>query len=186
MAHTDTYSHDKELHWKVNYEGVANLVEFCNRHSIKLVHMSTDYVYSNSTSDATEEDVPVHCANWYGYTKLLGESHVQLRSNNFLVIRATHKKLPFEHIHAWITQVGNFDYVDVIATLIIGLVASDLDGIYNVGTELKTMYDLAKKSNPDVMPTIDVAHDSTPLNTSMSILKMLQALDLKTFKSIGI
>jgi dTDP-4-dehydrorhamnose reductase len=58
-----------------------------------LVHISTDYLYSGSVSNASESDVPVHCNNWYGYTKLLADGLVQLESNNYLICRCTHKLL---------------------------------------------------------------------------------------------
>jgi dTDP-4-dehydrorhamnose reductase len=57
---------------------------------IKLVHLLT-YLYSGSVSNASESDVPVHCNNWYGYTKLLADGLVQLESNNYLICRCTHK-----------------------------------------------------------------------------------------------
>ena len=53
IANTNTYSLNKEEHWKVNYEGVANLTDFCNKWNIKLIHISTDYVYTNSTNETT-------------------------------------------------------------------------------------------------------------------------------------
>lgn len=177
IACTDTYSPDRQKHWDVNYKGVANLVEFCNRHNIKLVHISTDYMYSGSVSDASEKDVPVHCPNWYGYTKLLGDGHVQLASKNYLLIRATHKAKPFSHMKAWINQIGNFDYVDTIAELMIQLIDKEAEGVYNVGTELKTMYDLAKRTRMVVTPTTEVYDKSTPLNTSMNTYKMIKKLD---------
>jgi len=30
IAYTDTYSQNKQKHWDVNYEGVADLVKLCN------------------------------------------------------------------------------------------------------------------------------------------------------------
>jgi dTDP-4-dehydrorhamnose reductase len=177
IAHTDTYSEDRDTHWDVNYVGVANLVEFCNHHNIKLVHISTDYIYSNSTSNASEEKtVPVHCENWYGYTKLLGDGHVQLSSDDYLLIRATHKAKPFSHQSAWINQIGNFDYVDVISEKIIKLVEAGADGVYNVGTQLKSMYNLAKQTNMVVTPEHGSYRPSTPTDTSMNITKMKNKL----------
>jgi len=45
---------------------------------------------------------------------------------------------------------GNFDYVDVIASGIISLVNKNATGLYNVGTEIKSIYDLAMETRPDV------------------------------------
>ena len=85
IAYTDTYSEEKDRHWNVNYAGVADLVHLCNFHNKKLIHISSDYLYTHSKENASEEDVPVHCRNWYGYTKLLADGYVQLKSNNFLL-----------------------------------------------------------------------------------------------------
>jgi dTDP-4-dehydrorhamnose reductase len=90
IANTDTYS-KRDLHWDINYKFVHELILFCNKNDIKLVHISTDYLYSGSVSNASESDVPVHCNNWYGYTKLLADGLVQLESNNYLICRCTHK-----------------------------------------------------------------------------------------------
>ena len=117
IAHTDTYSKDRKKHWSINYEGVANLVTLCNLLNQKLVHISTDFVYANSKSNVSENDVPVHCENWYGYTKLLSDGYVQLKSDNFLLLRGTHKKAPFSFEEGLVNQIGNFDYVDKISDI---------------------------------------------------------------------
>ena len=172
IANTNTYSKDKDSHWGVNYKGVANLIDFCNATYKKIIHISTDYLYSFSEEDASENDVPVHSRNWYGYTKLLGEGYVLLRSKNYLVIRATQKKNPFPFNKAYTNQIGNFDYVDTIGDLIISLIQKGASGIYNVGTEKKSMFELAKMTNPEVEPTEDLFDPTTPTNTSMDISKM--------------
>ena len=169
---TDTYSEERDEHWEMNYEGVANLVDECNLQKIKLIHIVTDYIYSNSRVGATEEDVPVHCANWYAYTKLLGDAYVQLKSRDYLLIRSTHKSEPFPYEKAWVNQIGNFDYVSVISGLMIKLVRKGVSGVYNVGTEVKTMYELAKGTKVGVKPNFVLADDTTPTNVVMDISKM--------------
>ena len=100
IANTNTYLDERDPHWNVNYKGVDNLVEFCNREGIKLVHVSTDYVYVNAEPNSSEEDVPVHQGTWYAYTKLLGDSHVQLKSKDYLIVRGGHKPNPFPYDNA--------------------------------------------------------------------------------------
>lgn len=176
VANTDTYSEDRDDHWNVNYAGVANLVEHCNRWKVKLIHISTDHLYSNSNDYATENDVPVHCNNWYGYTKLLGDAHVQLKADNYAVIRTTHKKTPYQHSHAWQDQIGNFDYVDKIGKLIIELINTNPRGIYNIGTETKTMYQLAKATSEAVRPNFVKEGSSTPTDVTMNTSKMIRRI----------
>lgn len=173
IANTNTYSNDFKSHWDTNYKFVHRLINFCNRKNIKLVHISTDYVYTNSISNASEEDVPVHCNSWYCYTKLLSDGLVQLQSNNFLLCRCTHKPNPFPYESAWINQIGNFDYVNEISKIIIKMIVQDLNGLYNVGTEVKTMYELASKTST-VKKSISSEH--IPTNLSMNIDKLKKNL----------
>ena len=174
IANTDTYNEDKQAHWDVNYKGVADLVDFCNRWKVKLVHISTDYVYSNSKSNASENSVPIHCDNWYGYTKLLSDGYVQLKGDKHLIIRCTHKPTPFAYDKAWVDQIGNFDYVDNIANIIIQLINKDCDGVFNVGTDIKSMYNLATTTNSQVTPALTL--DYVPTNVSMDITKLKNTL----------
>ena len=173
IAHTDTYTEEREDHWNVNCKFVDKLIDYCNEHFIKLIHISTDYVYSNSIPFASENDVPVHCNNWYGYTKLLSDGLIQLRSEDYLLIRCSHKPTPFVYDNAWIDYVGNFDYVDTIATLIIDCINKDLSGVYNVGTDVKTMFDLANETNV-VESSFTPSH--VPNNLSMDLTKLKSSL----------
>tara|TARA_B100000287_G_scaffold165740_2_gene156305 strand:- start:3485 stop:4168 length:684 start_codon:yes stop_codon:yes gene_type:complete len=175
IAHTDTYDKSKEKHWNINYRAVSDLVDICNHWNQKLIHISTDYVYSNSKSDASEDDVPVHCRNWYGYTKLLSDGYIQLKSNNYLLIRTSFKKEPFEYPEGWMIK-GNFDYTSKISQLIIKLIDSNFDGIYNVGTKTKTLYELGKKTNPNIKPTYDYIDETVPEDISMNLKKLKSVL----------
>ncbi len=170
IAYTDTYSQDRERHWEVNYKAVVNLTDYCAKHGMKLVHISSDYVYTNSVENATEDDIPIHGNNWYSYTKLLGDSYVQLQPGN-LVIRGTHKPTPFPYKGAWVDQSGNFDYVDTISKIYIQLIRNNTSGVYNVGTELKNMYTLAKRTKPDV-EAIRIGSIEVPKDVSMNLQKL--------------
>tara|TARA_R110001599_G_scaffold42486_3_gene127863 strand:+ start:1782 stop:2465 length:684 start_codon:yes stop_codon:yes gene_type:complete len=174
IANTDTYSINKESHWNVNYKFVDNLIDICNQSKTKLVQISSDYVYAGSVDNASEVDVPVHCNNWYGYTKLLSDGLVQLRAKDYLVCRCTHKPYPFPYDAAWDDQIGNFDYVDKIASLIIDLIKTGASGLYNVGTETKSMFELAIETR-DV--TASKTPEHVPKNQSMSIVKMKKTLN---------
>jgi dTDP-4-dehydrorhamnose reductase len=173
IACTDTYSNDKIKHWNVNYKAVADLVSFCNLNQIKVIHISTDHVYTNSEPNASEETVPQHLGTWYGYTKLLGDAHVQMSSDNYLVIRESHKPYPFPYKQAWDDQLTNGDYVNVIASLIIKLINNNASGVYNVGTEKKTWYSLTKEefntipSNSPINAPDNITMDLTKLNNEI-------------------
>jgi dTDP-4-dehydrorhamnose reductase len=177
IAYTKTYSDEKQKHWNTNYKAVADLVDYCETWQTKLVQISTDYVYSNSIDNATEEDVPVHCQNWYSYTKLLADGYIQLKLKNYLLIRTSFKPNPFPYEKALVTQVGNFDYANIIADLIIRLIEKNAFGIFNVGTKRKTILDLALETKPEVIPAFEFLHPSMPTNITMDVTKMNEVLN---------
>ena len=150
IAHTDTYDKNKDTHWAINYKAVSRLSDWCTDNNKKLVQISTDYVYANTQHSSSELDVPVHGEHWYGYTKLLADGYIELKSKDYLIIRCGHKPTPFPYDTAYSDICGNFDYVNVIAAGIISLVNKNATGLYNVGTESKTIYDLAIETRPDV------------------------------------
>jgi len=172
IANTNTYLDERDPHWNVNYKGVDNLVEFCNREGIKLVHVSTDYVYVNAEPNSSEEDVPIHQGTWYAYTKLLGDSHVQLKSKDYLIVRGGHKPTPFPYDKAYDDIVGNFDYVDKNASIIIKLVKNNSSGVFNIGTEPKSMYNLAKQTNKNVGKDICGLGCTLPKTLLMNLEKL--------------
>lgn len=179
MAHTDTYSKEKNLHWETNVQGVKNLINFCNKWNIKLVHISTDYAYAGNTTDnPTENDIPIPAENWYSYTKVLGDGIIELLSNNYLICRATHKPYPFPFKKAFVDRKGNFDYTPKIASLMIKLITNGAQGLYNVGTESKTILELAQQSDPNITPIH--LPPGYPKDTSMSLDKLNQFLNQLT------
>jgi len=176
IGDTNTYSQDRTNHWNVNYKFVVELTDYCNDNSKKNIHISSDCVYTYSKINASEEDVPVHCENWYGYTKLLGDGYVQLKAKNYLIIRCSFKPNPFPYQKALVTQIGNFDYDDIIANLICNLISKNATGVYNVGTEPKTIYELAKRTNPNVIPMFEKLHETMPSNIIINCSKLQKKL----------
>lgn len=174
IAYTKTYTSDKSSNWDINVLFVDKLIDYCNINSKKLIHISTDYIYSFSNPQASEEDIPVHLKTWYGYTKLIGDAMVQARSKNYLLCRLSHKPYPFPYENAWDNQLTNGDYVTTIANLVIKLITLNQSGVFNVGTDLKTWYDLTKdefKTSP--VPAPEVA----PLDISMNTNKLKHVIE---------
>jgi dTDP-4-dehydrorhamnose reductase len=178
IGYTQTYSPYRDSHWDINYGFVVNLVDFCDSRDIKIVHMSTDYIYANTKgrwipvplAGCAETDIPVHQETWYAYTKLISDAYVQLRSEDYLLIRGSLKPKPFPYENAFDNVFGNFDYVDVIAKQIITLINEGRSGIWNIGSEYKSVYDLAKQTKQYVgrshsykLPSIEM--DLTKFNT---------------------
>jgi len=67
--------------------GAAVLAEVCRKHSVKLLHFSTDYVFDGAkASGYTEEDQP-NPLSVYGKSKLLGEQMILQLLPGSLIIR---------------------------------------------------------------------------------------------------
>ncbi len=181
IANTSTYSGTEKELIDTNYKAVCSLTNYCNQTDKKIVHISSDYIYAGSTPNATENDVPVHARTWYAYSKLLGDSYVKYFAENYLLIRTSFKEYPFPYERAPINQYGNFDYTDIISFLIIKLINKKANGVYNVGTNVKTVYDLATLSNKNVTP-IDghVIDKNMPLDITMDTEKMNEFINSNT------
>jgi dTDP-4-dehydrorhamnose reductase len=176
IAYTKTYDDNKELHWDINYKAVVELVDYCNLHGKKLVHVSTDYVYTNSIGVPDENDIPVHQSTYYAYTKLLADGYIELKAKNYLILRGTHKPTPFPYNEAWTNHLGNFDYINIITDLYIKLIKKDAKGLFNVGTSNKSMYRLALETKPNVAPICN-KDIRVPLDVSMNVSKLNKFLD---------
>lgn len=88
-AHTnvDGCEVQKDLAYKINAIGPRNLAIAAAHTGAKLVHISTDYVFSgDGTRPYTEFDAPAPKA-MYGITKLCGEDFVRQFAKDFFIIR---------------------------------------------------------------------------------------------------
>jgi dTDP-4-dehydrorhamnose reductase len=174
IANTDTYSQELGPHIKANYKFVRKLVDYCNQENKKLIHISTDYLYENSKEDASENDV-LYNYSPYLITKHAADVYITHVANDYLICRLSHKPYPFPYEFAWTDVVTNADYTPVIASLVVELIEKNATGLYNVGTEKKTIYELALKS-VEAKPTLSPKH--IPKNVSMDIRKMKNFLNL--------
>jgi dTDP-4-dehydrorhamnose reductase len=172
IANTNTYSKNREEILKVNFEAVIDLANYCNITDKKLIHISTDGVYANSFSKASENDIPIHARTWYYYSKLLADAYIQAKSKKYLIIRTSFKPYPFVYPKAITSQKGNFDYTPTITKLIIQLINHNATGIFNVGTKDKTVYELAIQTNPNVPASDDVLDPEMPRDVTMNLSKM--------------
>lgn len=86
---------ESELAYKVNAEGAKILAEVCKDLGVKLIHYSTDYVFSGSLEDLKEhkdgfsEDFDTNPINVYGDSKLKGETEIQEVGGDFLILRVS-------------------------------------------------------------------------------------------------
>ncbi|UCE23937.1 MAG: dTDP-4-dehydrorhamnose reductase [Candidatus Zixiibacteriota bacterium] len=75
--------------FKINAELLLDLSQYCDRHDITLIHLSTDYVFDGKKQDAyVETDLPGPL-NVYGTSKLAGEMIVKAYAPKHFVLRVS-------------------------------------------------------------------------------------------------
>jgi len=139
-AYTDVSGADKEPDdmaacYLVNVIGTRNIVNCTNQ--IPIIYISSEYVLE-----------PV---NFYALTKLQGEKEIE-RAKKYYIIRTLFKPMPFEHPGACTDMWTLGDYADIIAPLIHKFIQNPKGRLVYIGTGKKTIYELAKRSRPDVKP----------------------------------
>lgn len=72
----------------INAEGPATLARACATHQVRLIHLSTDYVFDGSATTPYPEDTARNPQSVYGRTKAFGEEAVQeIYPEGSLIIR---------------------------------------------------------------------------------------------------
>jgi dTDP-4-dehydrorhamnose reductase len=87
MADVDLCEQQPDKPFQVNAIGPKNIAMVCRDQKIKLVHISTDYVFDGEKKEPyTEFDTP-NPLNIYGKSKLAGEELIQKIHNDYLIVR---------------------------------------------------------------------------------------------------
>lgn len=73
----------------VNAKAVGHLVQACQRYNIKLIHISTDYVFDGTANRPYTERMPVCPLGAYGKTKRAGEMEILYAPINAIIIRTS-------------------------------------------------------------------------------------------------
>ena len=111
---------------EVNIKGTTNLAQACLGTRIRLVFLSTDYVYKGDQGNYVESD-PVLPANLYAWTKLAGEAAVRAVANH-LIIRTSFGSPTFDYAAAFTDKWSSKEYVDIIAPELLRAARSPLRG----------------------------------------------------------
>lgn len=78
---------NRELAFAVNATGARNLAKWCRLNSIRMLHLSTDYVFDGAGSAPYTEEDRTAPLNAYGESKLAGEVAVREEVSDALVVR---------------------------------------------------------------------------------------------------
>ena len=151
----------------INIIGTCNIVKICQEYKIKLIFFSTNYVYPGFKGNYSEES-PLLPFNNYGWSKLGGESAVQMYPNS-LILRICMTEKPFVHKQAFTDLKTNFMFHDDLSKNLLNLI--DKKGILNIGDKIQTVYRFAKKFNQKIkkISAKKLYGKKYPLNQSMNI-----------------
>jgi len=168
--HEDNISKSIDL----NIIGTANITKICSELNIKLIFFSTSYVYPGTKGNYKETDA-LFPKNNYSWSKMGGESSVQMYSNS-LILRVCMTEKPFVHKKAFTDFITNFIFHDEVAKILFKLI--NKKGIINVGGKSQSVFKFVKKINPNIKKNYakKMLGPNYPLNPSMNINKLKRIL----------
>jgi dTDP-4-dehydrorhamnose reductase len=136
----------------VNHQAVRIIGQFASENQVKLIHISTDYVFDGKSAFALKEDAITKPINVYGATKRAGELACLEVNPDAVIIRTswvyssfgnnfvkTMKRLLQERetISVVNDQIGSATYAADLAQAVMNIVTSEnwISGIYNYSNE---------------------------------------------------
>ncbi len=143
---------EQELANIINDLALGSIAQYAKDHSVKLIHISTDYVFDGTAATALTETAPTNPINVYGMTKLAGEKACLQENPNSIIIRTswvyssfganfvkTMSKLMQERatLNVVNDQIGSPTYAADLAQAIMGILthAHWQAGIYHFSNE---------------------------------------------------
>ncbi|KIA99817.1 dTDP-4-dehydrorhamnose reductase [Flavobacterium sp. KMS] len=143
---------EKELVEIVNHLAVDVIAKYSAKNEVKLIHVSTDYVFDGTSSVALNEEALTNPINVYGETKRLGELSCLQANPNSIIIRTSWVYSKFGHnfvktmqrlmkerdsISVVNDQIGSPTYAADLAQAMIDILGFPewIPGIYNYSNE---------------------------------------------------
>ncbi len=158
----DKAEDEKEICFAVNESGTGNLATSCKEHGIKMLYVSTDYVFPGDGTQPFETDAEKAPLNVYGLSKLKGEEAVKETLTRYFIVRTSwvfgEKNTNFiatmlrlaetrSELNVVNDQVGSPTYSKDLAKLLCNMIKTERYGIYHGTNEgFCSWCDLAKKA----------------------------------------
>ena len=171
--------HEKQIERSIdlNIIGTANVTKICKELNIKLIYFSTNYVYPGKTGNYKETD-PLLPVNNYAWSKLGGETSVQLYKNS-LILRVCMTQKPFVHDKAFANVKTSFIFHEDVVKILFQLL--NKKGVINLGGKSDYIYNFAKKSNPKIKKIYLSKNDVSvmPFDSSINLSRLNKIIKIK-------
>ena len=163
MTQVDDCEKHRDKCWKVNAEAVEDMARLCRSFGIRLIQLSTDFVFSGDDGPYSEKQRP-NPVNFYGRSKLAAENATREAGVDkwavarTVLVYGTGNKLSRSNIALWLVEaLSNNEevtivtdqyrtptYVQDLAHGLERLVHSEKCGIFHLsGREMVSIYDFA-------------------------------------------
>ena len=165
---------------KLNIDAVGNIANTALRHGIRVVHISTDYVFDGRGFQPYTENMPALPSTVYGKTKFAGEQTLTTLCRDSIVIRTAWLYSSFgsnfvktmikygrekDEMHVVYDQIGSPTYAADLAGVIVEILTNRLwtPGIYHYTNEgICSWYDFAKA----ILRLMDIDCKLSPVTSS--------------------
>ena len=148
----DKAESEKDLVFTVNHLAVELIAKYAREKNVRLIHVSTDYVFDGTSSIALDEKAQTKPINVYGESKLAGEIDCLKENPESIIIRTSWVYSKFgnnfvktmqrlmqerEEINVVNDQIGSPTYAADLAKAMIDIIESSkwIPGIYNYSNE---------------------------------------------------
>lgn len=146
----DAAEDDMARCWAVNVGGTQTIAEACAAMGVKMLYISTDYVFPGDGERFYRPEDPVGPCGNYGRTKLAGELAVQTMLKHYFIVRIswvfgingsnfikTMLRLSETHdtLRVVADQVGSPTYTADLAPLLCDMILTDRYGVYHATNE---------------------------------------------------
>ena len=146
----DNAEDNVELCRRINRDGTQNIAEACKNHNLKMIYISTDYVFNGEGETPWEPDEKRDPLNVYGQTKYEGELAVESTLDKYFIVRISwvfgvngknfvRTMLNLGKTHDKLTvvsdQIGSPTYTVDLAKLLVDMVHSEKYGRYHATNE---------------------------------------------------
>jgi dTDP-4-dehydrorhamnose reductase len=203
----DKAESESDLAEKVNVLGVKNLSEACKANKVKLIHISTDFVFDGESNIPYLENKEPNPISVYGKTKLSGEKIIQETLSEYFILRTswlysefgnnfvkTMLRLSKDRTELGVIsdQIGSPTYAKDLAKVILKIIENDSSkyGVYHYSNEgVASWYDFAKaifEISNTIMKVVTIPTSSYPTPAKRPNYSVLNTSKLKNNLSIEI